>query len=694
MSGRGRYQTREEFDPIMAVSSMTASTARRPNESLNHYAVRSPAALIHLMHQTRKRLERSMGGEESESDEEQQEQQDQDRPPVRMARSIGEMLQVAKMSRTHKAAAAVPGLPGLPVAPQPPQPPQPSAPLPDFEIHALSSWEEWRPFHTARAPEQARRITFDASQLERFSDGQRQAAHLIEVGLSVFVTGPGGTGKSELIHAIRQAAEGSGLNIVVTASTGIAARNIGGITLHRFAGMGLIDAAKMGSGACLARARRFDDEDYRIRNWQEVDLLIVDEISMLSMFMLQELDAVARHARLRNGKGIVSKPFGGIQLVFLGDFAQLIPESGGAAGAARAGGGSAGGAAGAAKEWIMPLLGPWCEMVPYTVLLQTIFRQKDDSFRAMLNRIRLGVVNQGDLYRLNASVGGETLASGETGPELCAFRKMVQQANDKAMESLEAERVVFVARAINWPDTVDGRKEFEAVCQEVGAELPVTLCAGARVLLTKNIDPDRGLVNGALGKVVAFEQGMPTIAWDHHSPETPPMALHPIVLDSTGRIVPDSEREEEAGAGAAVVAVVAAAAAAAHPVSGKPKTAGDVGGSSSKSKKLISFLPLLCAWSMTVHRAQGMTLDRVRVNGRSMRMPALLYTALSRVRSMAGLQIAGGKVSAENIVAHPQVIAYYRAIEESIGSSSESESSSPALAVMPSVILAAKARGV
>lgn len=501
----------------------------------------------------------------------------------------------------------------------------------------------------------------------------------------MFVTGPGGTGKSELIHAIRQAAEGSGLNIVVTASTGIAARNIGGITLHRFAGMGLIDAAKMGSGACLARARRFDDEDYRIRNWQEVDLLIVDEISMLSMFMLQELDAVARHARLRNGKGIVSKPFGGIQLVFLGDFAQLIPESGGAA---RAGGGGAAGAgSAAAKEWIMPLLGPWCEMVPYTVLLQTIFRQKDDSFRAMLNRIRLGVVNQGDLYRLNASVGGETLASGETGPELCAFRKMVQQANDKAMESLEAERVVFVARAINWPDTVDGRKEFEAVCQEVGAELPVTLCAGARVLLTKNIDPDRGLVNGALGKVVAFEQGMPTIAWDHHSPETPPMALHPIVLDSTGRIVPDSEREEEAGAGAAVVAVVAAAAAAAaHPVSGKPKTAGDVGGSSSKSKKLISFLPLLCAWSMTVHRAQGMTLDRVRVNGRSMRMPALLYTALSRVRSMAGLQIAGGKVSAENIVAHPQVIAYYRAIEESIGAA--------ALAVMPSVILAAKARGV
>jgi len=67
-------------------------------------------------------------------------------------------------------------------------------------------------------------------------------------------------------------------------------------------------------------------------------------------------------------------------------------------------------------------------------------------------------------------------------------------------------------------------------------------------------------------------------------------------------------------------------------------------------------------------------------------MPALLYTALSRVRSMAGLQIAGGKVSAENIVAHPQVIAYYRAIEESIGAA--------ALAVMPSVILAAKARGV
>lgn len=532
---------------------------------------------------------------------------------------------------------------------------------------------------------------------------------MIEAGLSVFVTGPGGTGKSELIHAIRQAAEAKDVRVVVTASTGIAARNIGGITLHRFAGMGLIEEAAGGnegrrqrgvmrSGDCLARARRFKADDYRLKNWQDVDLLIVDEISMLSVFMLKELDAVARHARVMKGKGIVTQPFGGIQLVFLGDFAQLIPESGG-------GGASGSGIAkttpAPSASMIAPLKGAWCEFVPYTVVLKTIFRQRDDSFRAMLNRIRLGVVNQGDLYRLNASVGGETLASGETGPELCAFRKMVQQANDRAMAGLEStQRVVYTAKAINWPDNAESRKEFEALRQELGAELPLTLCVGARVLLTKNLDPDRGLVNGALGKVVGFDKGLPRIVWDHdatsaggddgsgeaarggESDPTPAPAaptgtlLNPIVVDSTGKVTEYADHSEQQ-----------------HPSPPSPEAPPpEADSTTTKAKKLLSFMPLLCAWSMTVHRAQGMTLDRVRVNARSMRTPALLYTALSRVRSMAGLQIAGGKVSAENIVAHPQVIAYYNTLQEITTTTSSSTAPTAPLAVIPSVVLAAKAR--
>ena len=671
----------------MAVASVIAAPGTRQTESLNHYAVRSPVALINLMHQTRKRI--INGGIDLEDDEDEDDPANADDEPPRpkLPRSLGEMMAAAKSMARGAAAGAGGALSSstsaaassAPVAAAPAV--VVVSPLPEFEINAPSSWGEWRPFHQTRLPESARRISI--GDMERFSAEQRHAAHLIEAGVSVFVTGPGGTGKSELIHAIKRAGEESDVNVVVTASTGIAARNIGGITLHRFAGLGLIDESKMRGGECLNRVRRMDDEDYRITNWQEVDVLIVDEISMLSMFMLRELDAVARHARMRNGKGISIQPFGGIQLVFLGDFAQLIPESGGGAAGAGAGAG--------AGPLVMPLQGTWCEFVPYTVLLQTIFRQKDDAFRGMLNRIRLGAITKGDLYRLNASVGGETLASGETGPELCAFRKMVQQANDKAMSSLPGGDTpkVYSARAINWSDNERARKEFDAVVAEIGAELPVSLCVGARVLLTKNIDPDRGLVNGALGKVVGFEesspvttststpQHLPLVLWDHM---TTPMTVQPIVVDSSGRMVVGSSSSSGSGG--------SGTGSGGGGVNDDDDTtaAGPESGSAISSKKqLVSFMPLLCAWSMTVHRAQGMTLDRVRVNARSMRTPALLYTALSRVRSMGGLQIAGGKVSAENVVAHPQVVAYYHTLEESVSSE---------LPVMPSTIVAANARRV
>jgi len=468
-----------------------------------------------------------------------------------------------------------------------------------FGVLIPPEWKQWRPFHVSesRCPVPAR--VMEVPDMPSPSPEQQQAMHLIEAGISLFITGPGGTGKSDLISYIKQA---KGKAIAITASTGIAARNIGGMTLHRFAGLGLLD-----KGRGIDKVRRLKVTDRRIACWRQTDVLVVDEISMISMSFVEQLDQVARHARSMHpchSPSRLDHPFGGMQLIFLGDFAQL-------------------------GDWQAADYALLHKFVPFTVELRTIFRQSDPRFRQLLNNVRIGKRNRGDILLLNSRRIQDTQAAPvapvAAAPALSAYRKAVMDLNHAELEKVACGAAGAAGGTRDFvTELVDGTAcetrgwDFPALLRSEGLEPIVRLCIGTRVLLTRNVDPDRGLVNGTLGVVVDFtESGLPSVRWDSgaESEFTSTVSNITVEIQAQGNTL------------------------------------------------RVSYMPLLCAWAITIHRAQGMTLAMARIYSRTIKAPALMYTALSRVKTLAGLEIEG-EVKEENIIARPEAVRFYTRLAE------------------------------
>ena len=198
------------------------------------------------------------------------------------------------------------------------------------------------------------------------SDEQRHVCNLVaEKKQSVFFTGSAGTGKSvllrEIIKVLRDKYRREPDRIAVTASTGLAACNIGGVTLHSFAGIGL------GKEPVPELVKKIKKSSKAKQRWLRTKVLIVDEISMVDGELFDKLEAIARSIR-NNGR-----PFGGLQLVITGDFFQLppVPDSGRVAKFAFD-----------AASWVTS--------IGHTIGLTQVFRQRDATFANMLNEMRLG----------------------------------------------------------------------------------------------------------------------------------------------------------------------------------------------------------------------------------------------------------------------------------------------------------------
>lgn len=198
------------------------------------------------------------------------------------------------------------------------------------------------------------------------SDEQRHVLQLVSTkSKSVFFTGSAGTGKSvllrEIINTLRKKHVREPDRIAVTASTGLAACNIGGVTLHSFAGIGL---GKEPVPELVKKIKRNQKAKHR---WMRTKVLIIDEISMVDGDLFDKLEQLAREIR-NNGR-----PFGGIQLVITGDFFQLppVPDNGRVA------------------KFAFDAQ-TWNTSIEHTIGLHHVFRQKDPEFAAMLNEMREG----------------------------------------------------------------------------------------------------------------------------------------------------------------------------------------------------------------------------------------------------------------------------------------------------------------
>lgn len=303
---------------------------------------------------------------------------------------------------------------------------------------------------------------------ETLSAGQQRAIDIAAAGKSLALLGPAGTGKSLTVQRIRDAlvaTHGAGA-VAVTASTGAAAFLVGGRTLHSFAGTGVGPEARY--AILFSCATRGDTA----KRWASTAALIIDEISMIDAAYFDLLDRIARRNRGNH------RPFGGMQVVVVGDFAQLAPVDGAFAFTARC--------------W-NALFGAT------TVVLTEVFRQRDPAFVAALHALRTASLD--DAQRALLAACNQPV---EHAVRLFALNAAADECNQRELARLPGPPATYRAT-----DTLHGMRAPEF---PVGAE--VTLREGARVMLRANIAVDIGLVNGACGTVVSLQGNTVTVDFD------------------------------------------------------------------------------------------------------------------------------------------------------------------------------------
>ncbi|KAH6788835.1 hypothetical protein C2S51_003841 [Perilla frutescens var. frutescens] len=432
----------------------------------------------------------------------------------------------------------------------------------------------------------------------KWTDEQNRVLDAVCNRKSVFITGSAGTGKTflleEIIKKLKKIHGRSGVH--VTASTGVAACALHGQTLHSFAGVGHGELDRDGL------LKRVFSDRRACRRWRKVKALVIDETSMVEADLFDGLAYIARVLREGEESASDNKTWGGIQLIVSGDFFQLPPvmvkkkKKGGKVYAFEA--------------------DCWSSSFDLQVELTSVFRQSDSLLVHLLQGIRKGDVDLDDLELLVncCSVDEPDPSAVRLFPRIAD----VNTVNKLKMEGLNEEICVYKAQD-------SGELQWMRQLRSGIAHDQLEICVGARVMLIKNINPWRKLVNGATGTV------MELCKVDEKDYEMSDMCSHgnvlPLVkLDSGFELIVKPETWEVRD-GERIVA----------------------------RRRQI---PLILSWALSIHKCQGMTLDKLHTDLSRVFGYGMVYVALSRVRSLAGLHLSGLEPS--KIIAHPKVLEFYR----------------------------------
>jgi ATP-dependent DNA helicase PIF1 len=450
--------------------------------------------------------------------------------------------------------------------------------------------------------------------LPSLSSAQMAAFKLVESGRNVFLTGPAGTGKSYLLECIRLDKAASKA-IALTATTGQAASRIGGTTIHSFAGLGKGDGTKE---ELLGRVR---GNAKALQRWKDTDILVIDEISMMSCELFDKAEYIAGQIR---GKSDVF--FGGIQVIVCGDFFQLPPVND-------------------YKDRNKPpkyafKSEVWKSMfVPNDNIIELTlnFRQEGNhELMRILNRIRYGIIRDRDLGVFAQTAIGKIDAKGNLLPTkdgieptlLFCQNKGVDEYNEMRLSALPGAKTTFFSK--DWTVDDAAAKKMDAACS-----LPdrIQLAVGAQVVLLANLNVSENLFNGSRGVVEAIEMRLdPTLGV-----ETPtPMVRFIDAKEAIPIYRYTVEGRETRVAKGAVAEPIWTRAA----------------------------VPLRLAWAMTIHKCQGQTLDLVAIRIAQAFAPGQAYVALSRSRSIASLIVLD--IHPSKIMADPLVVDYYRSFSKAV----------------------------
>ena len=444
-------------------------------------------------------------------------------------------------------------------------------------------------------------------------------------GENVFLTGPGGSGKSFLIkcivdHAEEKYAEENNENtkkkVQVCALTGCASilLNCKATTLHRFAGIGLANKPIEEVVKTLFEKR------YKLKNWYFIKLLIIDEISMMSLKILLILDMIARKIYRKP-----DLPFGGLQVIFSGDFYQLPPIK----------------STEEEKEAHMFCFEHklWYELFPQEnqIVLKTIFRQEEKDFLKVLKYIRKGKITNSTKEILEKKVYTEQelekIRQEKVITILSPYKRDTDLINAKSYRALgdSVEKRVYKIRYVKnqsstKKDSIDLasdelnnllinsnaslRQDYEFLANNILAEKEIELKIGSHVMCIANIalNCENQIANGSQGIVVGFINDLPLIKFNN--------IVEPICIDYHNWI---SETNKKIG---------------------------------------VAQIPLIYAWAITIHKSQGVTLDAAIMDiGRTIFEHGQTYVALSRVKTLDGLYLRSFDYT--KISANPKVKRFY-----------------------------------
>ncbi|MDQ5971177.1 MAG: ATP-dependent helicase [Patescibacteria group bacterium] len=415
---------------------------------------------------------------------------------------------------------------------------------------------------------------------------QNEALTILKTGANVFLTGEPGAGKTHTINAYVKYLRAQGIEPAITASTGIAATHIGGMTIHSWSGIGIRDKLDQ------YELDKIASNEYVAKRIGKTRVLIIDEISMLSPATLTIIEAVCREVKQTN------EPFGGMQIVLVGDFFQLPPivknsftntddinqdsffeeeEVGIFAYQSQA----------------------WKKLSPIICYLTEQHRQDDDMYLSILSAIRANSVNIDHINKINE----RQVKLGDTHDNitrLFSHNIDVDRINNNELIKINSDQSTHVMQS-------SGKEKLVSVLIK-GCLSPekLLLKRGAVVMFTKNNIKD-GYVNGTLGEVVDFDSN----------------TRYPIVRTNNGktiRVEPTDWVVEDNG----------------------------------KIKAQITQIPLRLAWAITVHKSQGMSLDAAVMDLSQVFEYGQGYVALSRVRRLSGLHLLG--INEQALKVHPQII--------------------------------------
>ena len=422
--------------------------------------------------------------------------------------------------------------------------------------------------------------------LELSSEQQALFDYIEQTDNHVFVTGRAGTGKSTLLSYLTENTEKS---FAVCAPTGVAALNVSGVTIHSlftfpFGLLGEVDV-----GRHLSRRTR--------EVLRAIDMLVIDEISMVSADLM---DAIDRAMRIARGKRKI--PFGGAQIVMFGDPYQLAPVAPQDS---------------SEKRYLEDNYQSiwffdahvWREAGIERFELSQIFRQSDERFKEILNAIRDGSVTAEMLEELNDA--GNRKPENPDVIRLATINEKVNQVNRDRMSLIKTESKFYSAEYSEGAEKIFGKA--------LPADLKLELKIGAQVMFIKNDDNSmfkdtngqrvRRWVNGTIGHVVDLpKSGIVVVEVDGEEIEVGPSTWEKI------RYEVEEDFDEDTGKVREVLVPITLAE--------------------------FKQIPLRLAWAVTIHKSQGQTYDEVQIDmGSGAFSPGQTYVALSRVRSLGGLYL-------------------------------------------------------